>query len=86
MNRTDAAGTISHFSERENKMVRIVETGEEKVDSFFVLRTLVVFNAEQTFGLKEFRAGFAHLKRGHLANGTSTPTPDRSDGWSRPTF
>jgi antirestriction protein ArdC len=38
---------------------RIDESGKEKDDSFCVLRTFVVFNAEQTSGLQQYRIGFA---------------------------
>ena len=44
------------------KRSRVDETGEEKDDSFFVLRTFVVFNAEQTSGLNQYRVGFAQPK------------------------
>jgi antirestriction protein ArdC len=45
------------------KRTRVDETGEEKDDSFCVLRTFVVFNAEQTSGLNQFRVGFAQPKQ-----------------------
>ncbi len=38
------------------------ETGEEKDDSFLVMRTFTVFNAEQTSGLNQYRVGFAQPK------------------------
>jgi antirestriction protein ArdC len=44
------------------KRTRVDETGEEKDDSFCVLRTFVVFNAEQTSGLRQYRVGFAQPK------------------------
>jgi len=44
------------------KRTRIDENGEEKDDSFCVMRTFVVFNCEQTSGLNEYRVGFAQPK------------------------
>jgi antirestriction protein ArdC len=44
------------------KRTRVDETGEEKDDSFLVLRTFTVFNAEQTSGLQQYRIGFAQPK------------------------
>jgi antirestriction protein ArdC len=44
------------------KRTRVDETGEEKDDSFCVLRTFTVFNAEQTSGLNQYRVGFAQPK------------------------
>jgi antirestriction protein ArdC len=44
------------------KRTRADETGEEKDDSFLVMRTFVVFNAEQSSGLNQFRVGFAQPK------------------------
>jgi len=41
---------------------RIDENGEETDDSFLVLRTFVVFNAEQTSGLAQYQVGFAPPK------------------------
>ena len=38
---------------------RVDETGDEVKDSFFVMKTFTVFNAEQTTGLEQFRVGFA---------------------------
>lgn len=35
------------------------EAGDEVKDSFFVMKTFTVFNAEQTTGLEQFRVGFA---------------------------
>jgi antirestriction protein ArdC len=43
------------------KRTRIDENGDESDDSFCVLRTFVVFNAEQTNGLEKFRVGHATL-------------------------
>jgi antirestriction protein ArdC len=44
------------------KRTRVDESGEEKDDSFCVLRTFVVFNAEQTSGLQQYQVGFAQPK------------------------
>lgn len=44
------------------KRTRVDETGEEKDDSFLVMRTFTVFNAEQTSGLQQYRVGFAPPK------------------------
>jgi antirestriction protein ArdC len=44
------------------KRTRVDETGEEKDDSFLVMRTFTVFNAEQTSGLQQYRVGFAQPK------------------------
>lgn len=47
---------------RPIKRTRVNENGEETDDSFLVLRTFTVFNAEQTSGLNQFRVGFAQPK------------------------
>lgn len=41
------------------KRTRIDEAGDEVNDSFLVMRTFSVFNAEQTNGLDQFRVGFS---------------------------
>lgn len=38
---------------------RTDEAGDDVKDSFFVMKTFTVFNAEQTTGLERFRVGFA---------------------------
>jgi antirestriction protein ArdC len=38
---------------------RVDEAGDDVKDSFFVMKTFTVFNAEQTTGLEQFRVGFA---------------------------
>jgi antirestriction protein ArdC len=38
---------------------RTDEAGDDAKDSFFVMKTFTVFNAEQTTGLEQFRVGFA---------------------------
>jgi len=38
---------------------RTDEGGDDVKDSFFVMKTFTVFNAEQTTGLEQFRVGFA---------------------------
>lgn len=38
---------------------RVDESGDEVKDSFFVMRSFHVWNAEQTSGLDQFRVGFA---------------------------
>lgn len=38
---------------------RTDEAGDDVKDSFFVMKTFTVFNAEQTTGLDQFRVGFA---------------------------
>lgn len=38
---------------------RVDEAGDDVKDSFFVMKTFTVFNAEQTNGLERFRVGFA---------------------------
>jgi antirestriction protein ArdC len=44
------------------KRTRVDESGEERDDSFCVLRTFVVFNAEQTSGLQQYQVGFNQPK------------------------
>jgi antirestriction protein ArdC len=45
------------------KRTRIDEKGDETDDSFLVMRTFTVFNAEQTSGLDQYRVGFAQPKQ-----------------------
>ncbi len=44
------------------RRTRVDQNGDETDDSFLVLRTFVVFNAEQTSGLQQYRVGFAQPK------------------------
>lgn len=59
---------------RPIKRTKIDQNGEEKDDSFCVLRTFTVFNTEQTSGLKQYRVGLAqpkeHADERHAPNDT----------------